>query len=120
MLVLRGDASGHVRQARLSDGSTLDVDVVLASLGSIRNVEWLEGSGLAAGFWGVGCDAGCRVFDLHGLVTNHIFVAGDIARSPGSVGIESEMLDALPERAVALYLTSRTNIRVARLTFSLR
>jgi len=82
MLVLRGDASGHVRQARLSDGSTLDVDVVLASLGSIRNVEWLEGSGLAAGFWGVGCDAGCRVFDLHGLVTNHIFVAGDIARPP--------------------------------------
>src|SRR6516162_1220570 len=79
---LEGDASGHVRQARLSDGSTLDVDVVLASLGSIRNVEWLEGSGLAAGFWGVACDAGCRAFDIHGLVTNRVFVAGDIARSP--------------------------------------
>jgi len=82
VLGLEGDASGHVRQARLSDGSTLDVDVVLASLGSISNVEWLEGSGLAAGFWGVACDAGCRAFDLHGLVTNRIFVAGDIARSP--------------------------------------
>lgn len=79
---LEGDASGHVRQARLSDGSTLDVDVVLASLGSIRNVEWLEGSGLAAGHWGVACDAGCRAFDIHGLVTNRVFVAGDIARSP--------------------------------------
>jgi 3-phenylpropionate/trans-cinnamate dioxygenase ferredoxin reductase subunit len=79
---LEGDAKGHVRHAHLSDGSTLDVDVVLASLGSIRNVEWLEGSGLAAGFWGVACDAGCRAFDLHGLVTNYIFVAGDIARSP--------------------------------------
>ena len=79
---LEGDAKGHVRRARLSDGTTLDVDVVLASLGSIRNVEWLEGSGLAAGFWGVACDAGCRVFDIHGLVTNHVFVAGDIARSP--------------------------------------
>jgi 3-phenylpropionate/trans-cinnamate dioxygenase ferredoxin reductase subunit len=79
---LEGDARGHVRRANLSDGSTLDVDVVLASLGSIRNVEWLEGSGLAAGFWGVACDAGCRVFDIHGLVTNYIFVAGDIARSP--------------------------------------
>jgi 3-phenylpropionate/trans-cinnamate dioxygenase ferredoxin reductase subunit len=79
---LEGDAKGHVRRARLSDGSTLDVDVVLASLGSIRNVEWLEGSGLAAGFWGVACDAGCRAFDIHGLVTNNIFVAGDIARSP--------------------------------------
>jgi 3-phenylpropionate/trans-cinnamate dioxygenase ferredoxin reductase subunit len=79
---LEGDAKGHVRQAHLSDGTTLDVDVVLASLGSIRNVEWLEGSGLAAGFWGVACDAGCRAFDIHGMVTNHIFVAGDIARSP--------------------------------------
>jgi NADPH-dependent 2,4-dienoyl-CoA reductase/sulfur reductase-like enzyme len=79
---LEGDAKGHVRRAKLSDGSTLDVDVVLASLGSIRNVEWLVGSGLAAGFWGVACDAGCRAFDIHGLVTNRIFVAGDIARSP--------------------------------------
>jgi NADPH-dependent 2,4-dienoyl-CoA reductase/sulfur reductase-like enzyme len=79
---LEGDGSGHVRRATLSDGTKLDVDVVLASLGSIRNVEWLEGSGLAAGFWGVACDAGCRAFDLHGMVTNHIFVAGDIARSP--------------------------------------
>jgi 3-phenylpropionate/trans-cinnamate dioxygenase ferredoxin reductase subunit len=79
---LEGDAKGHVRRARLSDGSTLDVDVVVASLGSIRNVEWLQGSGLAAGFWGVACDAGCRAFDIHGLVTNRVFVAGDIARSP--------------------------------------
>ena len=79
---LEGDAGGHVRRARLSDGSTLDVDVVVTSLGSIRNVEWLEGAGLAAGFWGVGCDAGCRAFDINGVVTNHIFVAGDIARSP--------------------------------------
>jgi NADPH-dependent 2,4-dienoyl-CoA reductase/sulfur reductase-like enzyme len=79
---LEGDASGHVRRARLSDGSTLEVDVVLASLGSIRNVEWLDGAGLAAGFWGVACDAGCRAFDIRGVVTDHIFVAGDIARSP--------------------------------------
>jgi NADPH-dependent 2,4-dienoyl-CoA reductase/sulfur reductase-like enzyme len=56
--------------------------VVLASLGSIRNIEWLDGAGLAAGFWGVACDAGCRAFDLNGVVTDNIFVAGDIARSP--------------------------------------
>jgi 3-phenylpropionate/trans-cinnamate dioxygenase ferredoxin reductase subunit len=79
---LEGDASGQVRHASLSDGTKLDVDVVLASLGSIRNVEWLQGSGLAAGLWGVACDAGCRAFDIHGLVTNRVFVAGDIARSP--------------------------------------
>jgi 3-phenylpropionate/trans-cinnamate dioxygenase ferredoxin reductase subunit len=79
---LEGDAGGHVRRAHLSDGTVLDVDVVLASLGSIRNIEWLEGAGLAAGFWGVGCDAGCRAFDVNGVVTDNIFVAGDIARSP--------------------------------------
>ncbi|HXO57674.1 MAG TPA: NAD(P)/FAD-dependent oxidoreductase, partial [Mycobacterium sp.] len=45
---LEGDAGGHVRRARLSDGTTLDVDVVVASLGSIRNIEWLDGAQLAA------------------------------------------------------------------------
>ena len=82
VLAMEGDAGGHVRRARLSDGSTLDVDVVVTSLGSIRNIEWLDGAGLAVGFWGVGCDAGCRAFDVNGVVTNHVFVAGDIARAP--------------------------------------
>ncbi|MFF5211041.1 FAD-dependent oxidoreductase [Streptosporangium sp. NPDC000396] len=45
---LEGDARGHVRRARLSDGAIVEAEVVLAALGSIRNVEWLEGSGLAA------------------------------------------------------------------------
>jgi NADPH-dependent 2,4-dienoyl-CoA reductase/sulfur reductase-like enzyme len=63
---LEGDAQGHVRRARLSDGTTLDVDVVVASLGSIRNTEWLEGAGLATGFWGVACDAGCASSTLTG------------------------------------------------------
>jgi hypothetical protein len=56
--------------------------VVVASLGSIRNIEWLEEAGLASGFWGVACDAGCRAFDVSGVVTDSIFVAGDIARAP--------------------------------------
>jgi NADPH-dependent 2,4-dienoyl-CoA reductase/sulfur reductase-like enzyme len=79
---LTGDANGHLRRASLSDGSTLDVDVAVAALGSIRNVEWLEGSGLAAGQWGVGCDAGCRAFDINGVVTDSIYVVGDVARAP--------------------------------------
>jgi 3-phenylpropionate/trans-cinnamate dioxygenase ferredoxin reductase subunit len=79
---LEGDDAGHVRRAKISDGTTLEADVVVASLGSIRNVEWLEGAGLASGFWGVGCDAGCRAFDINGVVTDSIFVAGDVARQP--------------------------------------
>src|SRR6201996_2058096 len=82
VLGLEGDAGGHVRAARLSDGSTLDVDVVVTSLGSIRNVEWLDGCGLAAGFWGGGGAPGCRAFDINGVVTTNVFVAGDIARAP--------------------------------------
>ena len=79
---LEGDASGHVQRARLSDGTAVEADVVVASLGSIRNVEWLEGSGLAAGPWGVGCDAGGRAFDINGVATDSVYVAGDVARAP--------------------------------------
>ncbi|MFD4913076.1 NAD(P)/FAD-dependent oxidoreductase [Streptomyces virginiae] len=79
---LEGDAQGHFRRAHFSDGSTLDADVAVVALGGIRNTEWLKDSGLAVGVWGVACDAGCRAFDLNGLVTDNIFVAGDIARCP--------------------------------------
>jgi 3-phenylpropionate/trans-cinnamate dioxygenase ferredoxin reductase component len=75
-------ADGRLRSAQLSDGSTLDVDVAIAALGGVRNVEWLAGSGLAVGRWGVACDAGCRTFDANGLVTDDVFVAGDVARAP--------------------------------------
>jgi NADPH-dependent 2,4-dienoyl-CoA reductase/sulfur reductase-like enzyme len=79
---LEGDADGRLRRARLSDGSTLDVGLAIAALGARRNVEWLGGSGLAAGRWGVACDASCRAVDVNGVVTDDIFVAGDVARFP--------------------------------------
>jgi NADPH-dependent 2,4-dienoyl-CoA reductase/sulfur reductase-like enzyme len=82
---LEGDASGHLRRACLDDGTTLDVDVAVVALGSLRNTEWLRGSGLAAGPEGVACDAGCRVLDMYGLVTDNIFAAGDVARAPHPV-----------------------------------
>jgi NADPH-dependent 2,4-dienoyl-CoA reductase/sulfur reductase-like enzyme len=82
---LEGDSDGRLRGARLSDGRTVDADVAVVALGAVRNVEWLEGSGLAAGAWGVATDAGCRAFDLNGLVTDDVFVAGDVARFPHPV-----------------------------------
>jgi NADPH-dependent 2,4-dienoyl-CoA reductase/sulfur reductase-like enzyme/ferredoxin len=82
---LEGDGDGRFRGARLSDGTTVEADVAVVALGAIRNVEWLEGSGLAAGVWGVACDAGCRAVDVNGLVTDDVFVAGDIARFPHPV-----------------------------------
>ncbi|MHA5052987.1 NAD(P)/FAD-dependent oxidoreductase [Streptomyces sp. SD15] len=79
---LEGDSAGRVRAAHLSDGNTVDADVVVVSLGAMRNTEWLAGSELGAGPRGIACDAGCRAFDIRGIVTDDIFVAGDVARSP--------------------------------------
>ena len=79
---LEGDDAGHVRRAHLDDGTTLEIDVAVVALGAQRNTEWLRDSGLGAGPRGVACDAGCRVFDMYGIVTDDIFAAGDVARSP--------------------------------------
>ncbi len=79
---LEGDAQGRLRRAHLSDGSALDTEVAVVALGAIRNTEWLRDSGLAVGAFGVGCDAGCRAFDINAIVTDDIFVAGDVARFP--------------------------------------
>ncbi|MFJ2304147.1 NAD(P)/FAD-dependent oxidoreductase [Streptomyces sp. NPDC087787] len=79
---LEGDATGRVRVAHLSDGGSVEADVVVVSLGASRNTGWLAGSGLGAGPRGIACDAGCRAFDFRGIVTDDIYVAGDVARSP--------------------------------------
>ncbi|MFC7722607.1 FAD-dependent oxidoreductase [Nonomuraea recticatena] len=49
---LVGDEQGRLTGARLSDGGTVEADMAVVALGAVRNVEWLEGSGLAAGPWG--------------------------------------------------------------------
>ena len=79
---LEGDGNGRLRQAQLSDGTTIDTDVAVVALGAIRNTEWLRDSGLAVGIWGVACDAGCRAFDVNAVTTEDIFVAGDVSRFP--------------------------------------
>ncbi|MFG2872648.1 NAD(P)/FAD-dependent oxidoreductase [Streptomyces sp. NPDC048338] len=82
---LEGDAAGRVRAARLSDGDVVEADVVVVSLGAIRNTDWLAGSGLGAGPRGIACDAGCRAFDFRGIVTDDVYAAGDVARSPNAL-----------------------------------
>ncbi|MFJ9929542.1 NADPH-dependent 2,4-dienoyl-CoA reductase, sulfur reductase [Streptomyces misionensis] len=77
---LLGD--GRFTGAELSDGSRVDADVCVVALGAIRNVEWLAQSGLAAGPRGLACDAGCRAFTMYGIVTDDVFVAGDVSRFP--------------------------------------
>ena len=79
---LDGDGNGRLRQARLSDGTTVDADLAVVALGAVRNTEWLHGSGLAVGIWGVACDAGCRAVDVNAVTTEDVFIAGDVARFP--------------------------------------
>lgn len=78
---LEGTA-GRFRAATLADGSTAQADAAVIALGSIRNTEWLAGSGLACGPLGVASDAGCRAIAVNGLVTDDVYVAGDVARFP--------------------------------------
>ena len=70
VMALEGDAQGKQRRARLSDGDELDVEVAVVALGTLRNTEWLHGSGLAADGRGVVCDGACRVFDTQAMVTD--------------------------------------------------
>ncbi|MGW9023668.1 NAD(P)/FAD-dependent oxidoreductase [Streptomyces sp. NPDC055722] len=77
---LRGN--GRFTGADLSDGSRVDADVCIVAMGAVRNVEWLAESGLAAGPRGIACDAGCRAFNMYGIVTDDVFVAGDVSRFP--------------------------------------
>jgi 3-phenylpropionate/trans-cinnamate dioxygenase ferredoxin reductase component len=60
----------------LTDGTTLVADVLIESVGSHPNTEWLEGNGLDLSN-GVLCDNRMRVASRHGIVA-----VGDVARFP--------------------------------------
>jgi 3-phenylpropionate/trans-cinnamate dioxygenase ferredoxin reductase component len=70
------DGGGRVEQVRLSDGTTLGVDLVVVGIGVRPNTGWLEGSGLTLDD-GVVCDATCQA--APGVVA-----AGDVARWPNA------------------------------------
>jgi NADPH-dependent 2,4-dienoyl-CoA reductase/sulfur reductase-like enzyme len=68
------DAKGRVAGVVLSDGTTLEADVVVVGVGVVPNTEWLEGSGLTIDN-GVVCDETC-------LAAPGVVAAGDVARWP--------------------------------------
>ena len=73
----RVSGDGRVQQVTLSDGSTVDADVVVVGIGVIPNTEWLDGSGLELDD-GVLCDASC-------LAAEGVTAAGDVARWPNEL-----------------------------------
>ncbi|WP_260430934.1 NAD(P)/FAD-dependent oxidoreductase [Nocardioides sp. LS1] len=62
---------GHVTGVELTDGSTLDSDLVLVAVGAVPNTQWLAGNGLSL-TKGIDCDEFCRA--APGIVA-----AGDVA-----------------------------------------
>ncbi len=74
------EGDDRVRAVALSDGTSLEADLVVESVGSIPNTEWLDGNGLDLAD-GVACDARLRVL-AGGDARDDVMAAGDVARYP--------------------------------------
>lgn len=68
------DGLDRVERVQLTDGGTLDAELLVVGIGVVPNTEWLVGSGLTIDN-GVVCDATC-------LAAPGVVAAGDIARWP--------------------------------------
>jgi 3-phenylpropionate/trans-cinnamate dioxygenase ferredoxin reductase component len=74
------EGEDRVRAVTLSDGTALDADLVVESVGSVPNTEWLDGNGLDLSD-GVACDERLRVL-AGGDARDDVVAAGDVARYP--------------------------------------
>jgi NADPH-dependent 2,4-dienoyl-CoA reductase/sulfur reductase-like enzyme len=74
-LVTSVEGDGHAERVHLSDGGTLDADVVVFGIGVTPSIDWLAGSGVAVAD-GVLCD-GRLATSVPG-----VYAAGDVARWP--------------------------------------
>lgn len=87
---------GHVRAARLVDGSVIPVDFVIAGVGVIPNVELAEAAGLSI-------DNGIAVNEVCQTSDPEIYAAGDCASFPWRTGrIRLESVGNAIEQAEAL------------------
>ncbi len=71
VLIEGGD---HVERVRLTDGTVLEVDLVVVGIGVVPNTDWLLDSGLKLEN-GILCDETCRA-------APRVVAAGDVARWP--------------------------------------
>ena len=73
---------GRLTAVVLKGGERIETECLVAAIGTLRNVEWLEGSGLEVDAEGLRCDAFCRALRADGRVAEGVFAAGDVARWP--------------------------------------
>jgi 3-phenylpropionate/trans-cinnamate dioxygenase ferredoxin reductase subunit len=74
------EGGSRVRAVTLADGTALDADLVVESVGSVANSDWLDGDGLDLTD-GVTCDERLRVL-VGGAGRDDVVAAGDVARFP--------------------------------------
>lgn len=103
VLAFRGEE--HCTGIELSDGSTLEAEVVIEAVGSHANVRWLQGNGLDLSD-GVECDRHLRVLDAGGLAVPGVVAVGDIARYP-------DERNSLPSRRVEHWATPTDTAKIA-------
>ena len=91
------EGDGRVERLLLSDGSTVDADVVVVGIGVVPETAWLAGSGLTLDD-GVVCDDRCRA-------APDVYAVGDVARWSNPLFGESMRLEHwtnASEQAVAV------------------
>jgi NADPH-dependent 2,4-dienoyl-CoA reductase/sulfur reductase-like enzyme len=86
---INGETS--VESVELSDGRVVEADVVIESVGSDCNIEWLDGTALDLSD-GVLTDNAMRAVTSDGVAHDDVYVVGDIARFP------NPMFDDVPRR----------------------
>lgn len=99
---LRGDDEGRVTAVVLDDGTELPAELVIESIGSHTNVEWLDGNGLDLSD-GVLCDNHMRVEGRPNVVA-----VGDVARFP------NHRFDGVPRRVEHWNIPTETAKRAAK------
>lgn len=79
---MEADGQGRLAALVLEEGGRIETDCLVVAIGAARNVEWLDGAGLAADRNGLRCDRFCRALRADGTLADGIFAAGDVAHWP--------------------------------------
>lgn len=74
----------RITGVQLGTGKTLGCDVFIEAIGSLANVEWLEGNDVVAAD-GLLADGNLRAVKESGGVWENVFVVGDVAKFPNPI-----------------------------------
>lgn len=105
---------GRVVSVELQNGKVIDCDIVVAALGAVRNLDWLEDAQLSCDAKGLEVDEHAQARDTTGFAIDDIYAAGDVARWPCDI-LDGEIVsiehwsNALHQGAIAGRNAARTD-----------